>query len=123
MRTVRLWILPAALLACGGSSFNGATIQINGTGLSPSTVSVPIGGQVKFVNQDNADHQVASPSCSELTSGTLHHLDSFTATFATGPKSCTFNDALNPSSTPFQGMVNVVSGGGGGGGGGGGPGY
>jgi hypothetical protein len=109
----------AALAACGGSdSFGGATITLTASGLSAAAVSVPSAGQIKFVNNDSASHQIASSNCSELASGPLAHGASFIATLGAGPKSCSFSDGLNPSSTQFQGSVSVAAPGSGGGGGG-----
>jgi hypothetical protein len=127
MRAALLRIAPFALLAvtaCGGSDngFNGATINITSSGLSPSqAVTVPSAGQVRFVNQDTVNHQVQSANCSELNSPSLAPTQSFTATLGQGAKACPFVDALNPSSTQYQSSIQVSAPGTGGGGGG--PGY
>ncbi len=109
----------ASVAACGGSSsFGGATITLSAAGLSAAAVSVPSAGQIKFVNDDTASHQIASSNCAELASGPLAHGASFIATLGAGPKTCSFNDGLNPSSASFQGSVTVAAPGAGGGGGG-----
>jgi hypothetical protein len=112
----------ALAFACGGGGSSATPIQVNigSTGLSTTSIAANSGGQVKFVNQDTVNHQIASTSCSELSSPSLAPNASFTAMMGQGPKSCSFNDALNPSATQFQGTVTVAARGGGTGGGGGG---
>ena len=108
---VRPLLLVSIALACGGSSAPGGPLQIELTaaGLNPSSTSAVSGGQVNFVNHDTAAHQIASTSCSELASGQLAAGASFLTAVGTGPKSCTFNDGLNPTALQFQGTINVAA--------------
>ena len=110
-----------ALIGCGGdAAFSGASVNLTASGFSPNAVTIPSAGQIRFTNQDTADHQVSSTDCAEASSAVLHHSDTFTATFGAGAKTCTLKDALNTSAAIAT--ISVL-GPGSGGGGGGGPGY
>src|SRR5712692_9713921 len=114
-------LFPLALMACGGSSSAPAAITLRPAGADPASISVMGGAQLQFTNADSVDHRVASADCPELSSPTLPAGGSFTATMGAGPKTCSFDDALQPSAASFQGTVMVQSsavGGGGGGNGG-----
>ncbi len=113
---MRLFIVPVAALlaACGGSSGGGnkaAAVQVSlvASGVSPASVNVGSGGQVHFVNNDTAPHQIASTSCTELVSPSLAAGKDFTAPIGTGPKTCTYDDGLNPSAAAFAGTINVAA--------------
>ena len=108
------------LAACGGSdpSTAPAKITITSSGLSASSVTVPSGGQVTFVNNDSADHQITSTVCTEISSGKLSNGGSYTTPALAGARSCGFSDALT-SDARFSGTVTVSAPGTGGGGGGG----
>lgn len=115
MRIASLFVL-FVVAACGGSGSTAAQIQLTASGASPSTITIPNGGQVHFINNDTADHQIASP-CTDLASPKLTKGQDFLATLK-GPNTCTFNDGLNPSVASFSGTVTVNAAGAGGGGGG-----
>lgn len=108
-----------ALAACGSPAPSSDQIVLTAAGASPSSLTVANGGQVHFLNKDSADHQIASSNCAELASPRLSSGQDFLATLS-GPKSCSFSDALNPAVTSFQGTITVNGPAGGGGGGGGG---
>ena|SRR5438132_1657773 len=117
-------LVPLALAACGGdsgSNVTAATINLTASGAaSPantSAITVPSGGRVHFFNKDTTNHQVSS-NCTELSSPQLAPGNDFLSPALAGPKSCTFNDALNPSNNAFSGSVTVSAPGTGGGGGG-----
>ncbi len=79
-------------------------------GVDRHTVTVAGGDCLSFTNNDTATHRPASigtPACVELDGPVLAHLGTFTTAPLSGPKTCHWQDALNPPST----------GGGGGGGG------
>ena len=113
MRTAWLAVL-LLTAACGGGT-GGTLVTIGRSGFSPSALSLAGGASVQFMNADAADHQIESTGCAELASPRLTSGDSFTATLGTGPKTCSFDDKLNPSMAAFQGTITVttVSGGGG----------
>jgi plastocyanin len=108
MRVATLFV-PLALTACGGSSSTPAAITLRAAGADPTSISVTGGAQLQFANADSVDHRIASSNCPELGSPTLPAGASFTATMGAGPKTCTFDDALQPSSASFQGTVIVQS--------------
>jgi hypothetical protein len=99
--------LPAATTNCL------ATSQVVFTATTVDLHSVPIsaGGCVAFLNSDTSAHRVANNStsaCNELTGGTtIAAGNTFLAGPFTGPKTCHWQDTLNPP----------AAGGGGGGGG------
>ena len=102
-------LLPLALAACGGESpMTAATpvISLQAAGAAPAAIAVQGGAQLSFVNSDAVDHRIVSTDCSELSSPTLAAGATFTATLGTGPKTCSFGDALQPSAA-FQGTVSV----------------
>ena len=105
-------LVPVALIACGGygSGANAASavVALQSAGASPTSLSVSGNGQIQFINNDAADHQIASGDCAELVSPKLAAGAIFTATMGVGPKSCSFNDGLNPSAAAFQGTVTVA---------------
>lgn len=110
MRKIFLSALAAcAVSACGGSDSTHAPAQVvlSAAGASPSSVTIPSGGQVRFVNNDDADHQIASSGCSELASPRLTKGASFTSSIIAGGRSCSFNDGLNPTSNAFTGTIVV----------------
>jgi plastocyanin len=110
-KNMRMAILlaPLALMACGSSSSAAAAITLRPAGADPTSVTVTGGAQVQFANADSIDHRLASGDCPELTSSTISAGASFTATMGNGPKTCTFDDALQPSAAAFQGTVIVQS--------------
>jgi hypothetical protein len=112
--SVRLAILlvTLALVACGGSNPAPAAIILRAAGADPTSISVMGGAQLQFTNADSTDHRIASSDCPELGSPTLPAGGSFTATMGSGPKTCSFDDALQPSAAAFQGTVTVQSSGG-----------
>jgi hypothetical protein len=104
---IAIMLVPLALMACGGSSSVPAAITLRPAGADPTSISVMGGAQLQFANADSIDHRIASSDCAELSSPTLPAGASFTATMGAGPKTCSFDDALQPSAAPFQGTVTV----------------
>lgn len=94
-------------LACGGETpaSQGAGFDLTASGVTPVTATIPSGGQVTFTNKDGAPHQIAS-DCAELASGSLAANATFSARLS-GPRTCTFSDALNPSNAAFNGSITV----------------
>ena len=105
------------LAACGGSGSGGspAVIALSASGVDHNSIVIPNGGQVHFVNNDTADHSIAS-DCTEVATGKLTRGQGFTSPALTGPKDCPFSDSLNPSVVSFQGHVIVKAASAGGGG-------
>jgi len=100
-------LFPLALAACGGSAPSPAVVALQTAGANPTTITVMGGTQLQFVNSDVVDHRVGSSDCAELASPALGPGASFTATVGAGPKTCSFDDALQPSAASFQGTVVV----------------
>src|SRR4051812_30113211 len=106
----RLLPLCLALAACGGSTYSpppandnnnnstttANTLAISANGISPSTLSVAAGAQLRFQNNDSMPHEIASnphpthTDCPELNGPTLQPGASFTATMSGSHSSCGF---------------------------------
>jgi hypothetical protein len=99
--------LPASTTTCLATR----TVSITAAGASVHAVGAAGGECLVFVNDDTANHQPAtygSPACPELDApAALLPGGTFTTAPLSGPKTCSWEDSLNPPS----------SGGGGGGGG------
>ena len=108
---IAILLVPLALAACGSSSAP-AAITLRPAGTDPSSISVLGGTLLQFANADTIDHRISSSDCPELSSPTLAAGASFTATVGAGPKTCAFDDALQPSAASFQGTVTVQPSGG-----------
>lgn len=78
------------------------TITFNAAGVSPATPAIAGGDCLDFVNTDTAHHQpqavgTAAASCTELNGPSLANGGHFTTPpFTGGPKTCQWQDALNP---------------------------
>jgi len=76
------------------------TVTFASTGTSVHTVSAAGGDCLSFTNSDTAPHQPASigtPACNELNApGALTQGQTFTSTPLGGPKTCHWQDSLNP---------------------------
>ena len=121
LKPIATTILAAALAACGGSedpapnpwlgtvTVTGGTpatvdVTFSATGVSPSGVSVPAGGSIRFVNADAVAHWPESnphpthTQCpwlnmpAEILAGGSFTVGPATAT----PTTCGFHDHLNP---------------------------
>ena len=108
-KIVRKAFLMIPLLACGGPAMNSApaVVSLQAQGASPSSISVAGGTELQFRNSDAIAHRIDSSDCPELSSPELAAGASFTATVGAGPKTCRFDDALQPSAASFQGTVDV----------------
>jgi plastocyanin len=90
-----------------------ATITITSSGVSPSAVSVGVGGTVTFVNNDTVSHEMSSnphpehTDCPALTVGALAAGASRASRALTAARSCGFHDHANPATTSLQGTVTV----------------
>jgi hypothetical protein len=118
---IAVTLVAFALFACGGSGGGGggpteAPIRLTSSGLSSASIAIPSGGCVHFFNNDSVNHQISSTSCPDLDTPVLAPGGDSLRPQMTGPVSCTFDDALNPSSAAFSGSVTVNSPSSGGGG-------
>ena len=96
------------IVATGGKNGNvtaagsAADVAINSSGLSASTLKVPVGTTVTWTNDDTSGHWIASDPYpldnihSDFNSlGSLHTGDSYSYTF-TSPGTYNYHDQLNP---------------------------
>lgn len=90
--------LPAGTSTCQATH----AVTFTSTGVSEHTVSAAGGDCLTFTNGDTASHQpasVGSPACAELdAAAALAQGQSFTTAPLGGPKTCHWEDALNPPS-------------------------
>ena len=115
MRAAILIMVPLAFfVACGGSGGSGTPtgpfqVTLTSAGASPGSFTALSQAEVQFTNNDLANHQINSSDCPEMSTPLLIPGMNATVMLAAGPKSCTFNDSLNPSNTAFQGSVNILA--------------
>jgi hypothetical protein len=116
---VLVLILLLLLASCGGGNStpttptppsNPYTFTLTSSGVSPKDMTVPLGTQVLFVNQDTRRHDMASDphpdhsDCTEINSvgvlvtGQSHPTDNLVAA-----KTCGFHDHDNPPPTTAAG--------------------
>jgi plastocyanin len=109
--------------ACGGSDDGGSTpttpagpltITISSAGVSPKTLTVTVGSQVTFVNNDVNSHQMYSDphpehtDCREFDSvGFLAPGQSKQTDNLNTVKTCGFHDHGQPSNTFLQGSILI----------------
>jgi len=137
MRTHFAEFVPAVgvaivLAGCGGSSTSpsdsgpansggnpnpgpiAATVSITASGVSPKSVTVPVGSSVMFVNNDSRQHDMTSdphPTHSDCPSvnivGTLEVGQSRATAAMTPAKTCGYHDHNDSTNTSMQGTIVV----------------
>ena len=115
-------LLTAVLAACGGSdaaptpppATSAATITIANNTVTPKNVTVPLGSQVTFVNNDNRSHDMESnphpehTDCPALTQvGFLNPGQSRTSGNLTVARVCGFHDHEMAEVTGLQGTITI----------------
>lgn len=121
-------LVAVALAGCGGSGGGPSapappaspaaapalTVTITATGVTPRELSVPIGAEVTFVNQDSRSHQMMSDphplhtGCVEINAvGMLSRGESRTTAPFTGRKACGFHDNMRDGDTSLRGVILV----------------
>jgi len=115
MRAAILIMIPLAFfVACGGSGGSGTPtgpfqVTLTSAGASPKSFTALSQAEVQFTNNDSVNHRISSSDCPEMSTPLLTPGMNATVMLGAGPKSCTFNDSLNPSNTAFQGSVNILA--------------
>jgi plastocyanin len=114
--------LACLLAACGGSdsaptpppATSAATITIANNTVTPKNVTVPLGSQVTFVNNDNRSHDMESnphpehtdcPALSQV--GFLNPGQSRTSGNLTVARVCGFHDHDLASTAGLQGTITI----------------
>lgn len=111
-------------VSCGGSNGSPApsptpsnpyTFTLTASGVSPKELTVPIGTQVLFVNQDARQHDMASDphpehdACTEINSvGVLNNGQSRPTLNLVTPKTCGFHDHSNPPPAGNQWTGRII---------------
>jgi plastocyanin len=125
-------VLALMLASCGGSSNtspststtststttsttpNSATITITSAGVNPSTVTIAVGGQVTFVNNDSAAHDMQSDPHPEHTDcpalaqvGFLNPNQSRTSGNLNTARTCGYHDHNQAEVAKWKGRIVV----------------
>ena len=98
----------------GGGSNSSTTITITSSGVSPKSVTVPLGTRVTFLNNDSRAHFMASNPHPEHTDcpaindvGTLQPGQNRLTGNLTVTRTCGFHDHDNPTNTGLQGSIVI----------------
>ena len=130
-RSAVLGLFVAGFTACGGASTSApaaptpstptpgggtqaATFTITASGVSPKTLTVSLGTQVTFINQDQISHEMFSDphpehsDCPEINQvGFLSPGQSRQSGNLNTARACGFHDHNLPSSTSLQGTITI----------------
>ena len=105
---------PTAPTTGAGGGTVAATITITAAGVSPNSVTVPVGSRVTFVNNDSRPHEPASDphpthgSCPPLDQvGFIAVGQSRTSGNLNTVGTCSFHDHLNDTVANLRGTVRV----------------
>jgi plastocyanin len=107
---------PSSTGSTGGSTSTGtiaATITITAAGVSPKSVTVPVGSSVMFVNNDSLHEMTSDPhpthtDCPPINVvGTLTNGQSRATAALTTARTCGFHDHGNPGNTALQGTIVI----------------
>src|SRR5437764_4744452 len=105
---------PDSTAAPSDPSSGGSTITITAAGASPRSLTVPIGSQVTFINNDTVAHEMYSDphpehtdcpefdSVGRLAPGVTRQTKNLTIT-----RTCGFHDHINPFVTSLTGSIRV----------------
>jgi len=90
-----------------------ATLTISATGISPKTVTVPVGSRVTIINNDTKSHDMNSDphpehtQCPALNVGTLTAGQSRTSQNLTTARACGMHDHLDPDNAAWKTTITV----------------
>ena len=111
-------LLLVGLSACGSSpsspSTADATITISATGVTPTEVRIPVGGQVSFVNNDSRPHAMSSDpvqvhtDCPPINDvGFVNPGQTRTTGTMNARRTCGFHDHTNENDPIFKGRIII----------------
>ena len=93
---------------------NPYTVTVTATGLSPSSIDVPLGSRVLFVNNDNRDHYLHSDPHPDATDcpplnqvGLLPPTQRRETGNLVEARVCTYHDHNDPTNATFYGRITV----------------
>lgn len=105
---------PSAPTSPSGGTPSATTITITSAGVSPKTLTVPLGSQVTFVNNDTQSHQMYSDphpehtDCPEINQvGYLAPGQSRQTGNLNTARSCGYHDHNLPTDTRWQGTIVI----------------
>jgi len=121
--TAMAFVITALTLSgCGSSSSSpssandgtiAATLTISASGISPKSVTVPVGSRVTIVNNDSRSHDMNSDphpehtQCPALNVGTLTNGQSRTSQNLTTARSCGMHDHNDPDNAAWKATIVV----------------
>lgn len=97
----------------GGGTADVVTITITAAGVSPQSVTVPLGGRVTFVNNNSRAHDMSSDphpehtDCPEVTVGFIQPGQSRTTQNLTRARTCGFHDHNQPNVASLRGSIRI----------------
>lgn len=97
----------------GGGTSDLVTITITAAGVSPQSVTVPLGGRVTFVNNNSRAHDMSSDphpehtDCPEVTVGFIQPGQSRTTQNLTRARTCGFHDHNQPNVASLRGSIRI----------------
>jgi plastocyanin len=98
----------------GGGGTPGTTITINASGqVTPTTLTVPVGSRVTFVNNHNRQHDMSSDphpehsQCPEITVGNLQPGQSRQTQNLNTARTCGFHDHNEDTNPALQGTIRI----------------
>jgi plastocyanin len=113
-------LVVGAASACGGSKseptppVETTVITITASGVSPKNVTVPVGSQVTFTNNDSRVHDMQSDphpehnDCPELMQvGFLRVGESRTSGNLNNAQTCTYHDNMNEGTSSLRGSIVI----------------
>ena len=97
-----------------GGSTGGATVAISSSGASPRNVTVVVGAQVTFVNNDGRPHEIASDphpthgDCPQINQvGVIQPGNNRQTGNLTTARTCGFHDHGDPSNDALRGTIRI----------------
>lgn len=125
MRTVLILSAALAASACGSgggsspptapppSGVAATVVTITASGTSPQNPNVPLGGRIRWVNNDNRVHEMSSDphpehnQCPALNTAAIAPGQSRETQNLVTARTCGYHDHLNPETTSLQGTVTI----------------
>lgn len=82
-------------------------IALGPSGVQQKRIDAVAGQRVSFENADQRPHQLYSPDCAAIASPVLKPGEGYSFVAPTGPRSCHFEDLIEPAAEQYQGVLQV----------------
>ncbi len=128
-RAAAIIVVATLAAACGGSGGGatpaptptptptptpgGTTITITAAGVSPNSLTVPLGSRVAFVNNDSRPHDMASnphpehTQCPTVNVGFIQPGQTLQTQNLNTAATCGYHDHNQPTTTSLQGTIRI----------------